>query len=176
MSLINKGRLTTGFNFGPASEDESFVYGAEEPGYNTNAWIAFMRDQGIERVCCLQKERIPDLIRIYTKEFGEDNVKEASIVDYHLATLTTLKHKILPFLQDSYEKKKRVVVHCAGGRGRTGHVLAAWLVFHYGIKPSDAISTVERMGRKPKEAVYSGNASMDELLELLLKCGEVSAH
>jgi protein-tyrosine phosphatase len=161
------------FNFGPASEDEVFVYGAEGPGYNAGKWISFMRGKGIERVCCLQKERIPDLIRIYIKEFGEENVKEASIEDYHLASLTTLKHEILPFLQDSYGKEKRVVVHCAGGRGRTGHVLAAWLVFRYGIRPSDAISTVERMGRKPKEATYYGNATLDELLALISKCGDL---
>jgi protein-tyrosine phosphatase len=165
----------TEFNFGPAFEDEAVVYGAGGPGYNTDKWVSFMKNQMIERVCCLQKERIPDLIRIYIKEFGEDNVREASIEDFHLCSLTILTQKILPFLQDSYEKRKRVVVHCAGGSGRTGHVLAAWLVFRYGFEPSDAISTVERTGRRPREAVFVGNATLYDLLALLSKCGDNGA-
>ena len=173
-SLKDKSWPLSEFNFGPAYEDEAFVYGANGPGYNVSKWISSMKGQGIERVCCLQmpKEITPDCIPIYQKEFGEDNVKEAPIEDFHLSSLTNLKQKILPFLQDSYEKKKLVVVHCLGGNGRTGHVLAAWLVFRYRFEPTNALSTVERMGRNPKEAVLYGTATIDELLELLSKCAE----
>jgi len=47
--------------FAPAAPDEEYVYGACCPGWHSTAeqeegieeWIEFMRDRGIERVCCL---------------------------------------------------------------------------------------------------------------------------
>jgi len=157
------------YSFKPASPEDSIVHGACGPGNETDKWIAYMRSEGVERVCCLQKER-PKLRTIYETEFGKNNVEYVPIKDYHLCALSNLKSGILPFLQDSYATSRRVVVHCAGGRGRTGHVLAAWLVFHAGMTPEEAVATEEQMGRNPREAVDCGNATEAELLDLLLQC------
>ena len=157
------------YNFKSASPEDSIVHGACEPGSQTDEWVAYMRSKRVERVCCLQMER-PNLRTIYETEFGKSNVKNAPIEDYHLCALSSLKNEILPFLKDSYVKSRRVVVHCAGGRGRTGHVLAAWLVFHAGMMPEEALATAEQMGRDPREAVRCGNATEAELLDLLLQC------
>jgi len=157
------------YSFKSASPEDSIVHGACGPGSETDEWIAYMRSEGIERVCCLQKERC-ELKTIYETEFGKDSVKYAPIEDYRLCALSGLKDEILPFLQESYVNSRRVVVHCAGGRGRTGHVLAAWLVFHAGMTPEEALSTAEQMGRNPREAVCCGNATEAELLDLLLQC------
>jgi hypothetical protein len=55
------------FNFSPASVKEEFVYGAQRPGYQSRSsipdtevgqWIAFMRQQGIARVCCLLEDQL----------------------------------------------------------------------------------------------------------------------
>lgn len=40
-----------------------------------------------------------------------------------------LTGKILPFLLEADKQSEKVVVHCSGGVGRTGLVLAAWLVY-----------------------------------------------
>jgi len=157
------------YRFKPASPEDSIVHGACEPGSEIDDWIAYMRSEGVERVCCIQMER-PELSAIYETEFGEDNVRYVPIQDYHLCSLPDLKSRTLPFLQESYVNGRRVVVHCAGGRGRTGHVLAAWLVFHVGTTPEEAITTQEQMGRNPREAVLCGNATEAELLDLLLQC------
>ena len=157
------------YNFGPASIEDSIVYGACGPGNEVEEWISFMQRHGVERVCCLQMER-PELVTIYEKELGKDNVRDAPIQDFHICSLSTLKNTILPFLQDSYVRGKRVVVHCAGGNGRTGHVLAAWLVFHADLVPAQAIITVEQMGRNPREAIRVNNATEAELTDLLLEC------
>ncbi|MGV0024655.1 hypothetical protein [Phormidesmis priestleyi] len=44
------------------------------------------------------------------------------------------------------------MVHCAGGIGRTGQVLAAWLVYGRGLTTRSSIATVKKMGRNPYEA------------------------
>ncbi|MFZ2071680.1 MAG: protein phosphatase [Halobacteriota archaeon] len=171
------------FSFTPASEGEQIVFGAQRPGYNSRPvdpsdiqeWISYMKAQGIERVCCLLpqsqlKYYEVDLLNTYRKEFGQDNVCWAPIEDFRLCKTAILKEQILPFLKDSDIKGKRVVVHCSGGSGRTGHVLAAWLVFKRGFCEQEAVVAVRKMGRNPYEAVNRGNATKEELDELLQQC------
>ena len=62
------------------------------------------------------------------------------------------------------------VIHCWGGNGRTGHVLAAWLVAARGLSPIEAIEAVEATGRLVQESVLAGNATLDELIKLLASC------
>jgi len=171
------------YNFAPASNDEKIVFGAQRPGYNSKSvslsnvqeWISFMKEQRIKRVCCLLPQNQleyyeMDLLDIYWKELGQDNVYWASVEDFHLCDPVTLQKKILPFLEESDAKGERVVVHCSGGSGRTGHVLAAWLVFKRGFSKEEALVAVRDMGRNPYEAVNCGNATIEELYELLQQC------
>ena len=67
------------------------------------------------------------------------------------------------FLSASDEAGEKVVVHCSAGSGRTGHVLAGWLVYGRGYDPEDAIKEIETMGRNPREAG-------EDLLGLLETC------
>jgi protein-tyrosine phosphatase len=155
------------YKFAAADESEIIVFGAAKPGKSeqeVNQWIKFMKEQGIQRVCCLlapvqlapyAKSLGLDLLEIYRKEFGEDKVCWAAIEDFQLADLETLTQKILPFLNDSQQKNEKVVVHCGGGIGRTGHVLAAWLVKSRGMSNKDAIASVKRTGRNPYEAAIA---------------------
>jgi hypothetical protein len=46
-------------------------------------------------------------------------------------------------------------VHCSGGVGRTGHILAAWLVAGRGFTHQEAIATVQKTGRNPYEAIIA---------------------
>lgn len=182
----NKNR----FNFGPASPIEQIVYGAERPGrrcYNSKRvpltevqeWIVFMKKQGIKRICCLlHKNQLKfyddiDLLKLYREEFGQDNICWADIEDYHLCDELKLIKEILPFLKESSKKREKVVVHCSGGIGRTGHVLAAWLVHRHGLSANEALLTVKEMEgiyRNPCEAVESGNTTKEELYALLMAC------
>ncbi|MEH2124556.1 MAG: dual specificity protein phosphatase family protein [Nostoc sp.] len=118
-----------------------------------------MKKQNIQRVCCLlpEKQLAPysNLLGIYQQEFGEQQVCWAPITDFQFANLEMLTQRIIPFLVAADKKSEKVVVHCSGGIGRTGHVLAAWLVSIRGFSNKDALAAVKRTGRNPYEAVIA---------------------
>ncbi|WP_421654434.1 protein-tyrosine phosphatase family protein [Leptothermofonsia sp. ETS-13] len=150
----------TMYKFAAASEHESIVFGACRPGYSNvqiRTWIQFMKTQEMQRICCLLAEdqlaRYPNLLDFYQREFGGENVCWAAIADFEICDPATLQNKILPFLTASDQRQQKTVVHCSGGIGRTGHVLAAWLIFGRGLSRQAAIRAVQQTGRNPYEAV-----------------------
>lgn len=164
---------------GPAAPDEEYVHGACAPGWHSTAdhgtaldeWIADVGSHGIERVCCLLTGRQLDSesanVGRYREAFGPERVCHAPVPDYRLADSSTLEDQILPFLSDAVARESPVVVHCLSGMGRTGQVLAAWLVWDRDYAPERAVETVVRAGRDPREAVERGPATEAELFSLL---------
>ncbi|HEY9641025.1 MAG TPA: dual specificity protein phosphatase family protein [Coleofasciculaceae cyanobacterium] len=152
----------TMYKFAAASESEPIVFGAARPGYSNkkvNEWVEFMQSQEIKRICCLLPEsqlvRYANLLDVYRQTFGVDQVCWAPIEDFYFADPRLLIDQILPFLATANQNNERVVVHCSGGIGRTGHVLAAWLVAGRGLSREAAIAAVKRTGRNPHEAIVA---------------------
>jgi protein-tyrosine phosphatase len=165
------------YKFAAACDNEPIVFGSARPGYSNeqvNQWITFMQDQGIQRVCCLlpqtQLIHYSDLLGTYRQTFGLAQVCWAPIEDFQLADRPTLTQEILPFLETANQQHEKVVVHCAGGIGRTGHILAAWLVHKRGFSNQAAIATVKRTGKNPHEAaiaaLFKGRNPWKTLAEL----------
>jgi protein-tyrosine phosphatase len=150
------------YKFAAASADESIVFGSARPGYTdeqVNQWIEFMLDRDIRRVCCLltkkQLDRYPDLLSSYQQAFGKERVCWAPIEDFSLVTPEIMIDRILPFLAMADKRQEKVVVHCSGGIGRTGQILAAWLVAGRGFDYESVIITVQQTGRNPYEAIIA---------------------
>jgi protein-tyrosine phosphatase len=150
------------YKFSAASINESIVFGAARPGYHSDQvteWLEFMQSQHIQRVCCLLPEsqltRYDHLLDIYRQTFSMPKVCWAPIADFCLVDRKTLFQQILPFLTAADQNNEKVVVHCSGGIGRTGHILAAWLVAGRGFAPVEAIAAVKRTGRNPHEAAIT---------------------
>jgi protein-tyrosine phosphatase len=177
------------YKFSAASDHESIVFGASKPGYSdrqVKQWLDFIQTQHIQRVCCLltqdQLTQYSDLLGTYRKTFGTHQVCWAPIQDFQLAEPKILLEQILPFLRVADDQQEQVVVHCSGGIGRTGQVLAAWLVHARGFSNQCAISTVKRTGRNPHEAaiaaVFKGQnpwkiiAELNTLLEVCRRAGQ----
>ncbi|MDF5730794.1 MAG: dual specificity protein phosphatase family protein [Rhizonema sp. PD38] len=165
------------YKFAAAWEHEPIVFGACRPGYSNQQvsdWVEFMKHQNIKRVCCLLPEKqlalYSNLLGIYQQEFGSQQVCWAPITDFHFSSLETLTKKILPFLVTADKQSEKVVVHCSGGIGRTGHVLAAWLVSIRKFSSQDAITAVKTTGRNPYEAaivsVFRGKNPFQVVKEL----------
>jgi protein-tyrosine phosphatase len=184
------------YNFAPAlpikspelSSQKFIVFGCARPGYSDRAvekWLEFIDRQNIEQICCLltarQLERYnTKLLDRYHRKFGKDRVCWAPIRDFHLCELSMLTGQILPFLATADRASRKVVIHCSGGIGRTGHILAAWLVYKYQYSNREAISTVIKMRRNPYEAalfgVFRGEnivTSIQELNLLLDHCRSI---
>lgn len=168
------------FRFGPARRGEFAVFGAQRPGYDSKVvdrtaareWIEFVQGKGIQRICCLLPPKQlayyrGDLLAEYRAAFGDTNVLHAPIDDFHLCDADVLERQVLPFLADSATRKLPIVVHCSGGSGRTGHVLAAWLVRHRSLDVDTALSEVRSTGRNPREAVDCQHATLAQLRTLL---------
>ncbi|MBW4611233.1 MAG: dual specificity protein phosphatase family protein [Hassallia sp. WJT32-NPBG1] len=150
------------YKFAAAWKSEPIVFGSARPGYSSekvNQWIELMQSQDIKRVCCLlphtQLTRYSDLLEVYRQTFGLDRVYWAPIEDFQFADKKTLIQQILPFLAVANQQSEKVVVHCSGGVGRTGHVLAAWLVSGRGMSNTAAIAAVKRTGKNPYEAAIA---------------------
>ncbi|WP_310426267.1 dual specificity protein phosphatase family protein [Chamaesiphon sp. VAR_48_metabat_135_sub] len=150
------------YKFAAASDNELIVFGSTRPGYSHDRvceWIEFMRGRDIQHVCCLLSEkqlnRYADLLGNYQQAFGIERVCWAPIEDFSLATPEMLVDRILPFLAIADRQNQKVVVHCSGGIGRTGHILAAWLVAGRGFSSKAAIAAVQKTGRNPYEAIIA---------------------
>lgn len=172
------------YNFGPAIDGEEVVYGASRPSHpakqvatgSADEWISFMRSRGIQRVVCLLPpsqlayyEALPGgLLGLYGDVFGPDNVCSVEIEDFHLSSPDKLR-SIMSFLRESDLGAQQVVVHCSGGSGRTGHVLAAWLVYGRGLDPESALAAVQTTSadRNPYEAVGINGVTEADLIALI---------
>jgi protein-tyrosine phosphatase len=168
--------------FGPAFSREETVFGASRPGYpdlsvppvKVDAWMKFMRARDIQRVVCLLPEDqlayYPDqsLLETYGSIFGSDNLHHESIEDCHLPSPEELERVVL-FLQHSDGLAQKTVVHCSGGIGRTGLVIAAWLIHARGFEIEDAIREVRnhKPSRNPLESISTPRITENEIKGLL---------
>jgi protein-tyrosine phosphatase len=165
------------YKFAAAREQENVIFGSAKPRHSEAAvdqWVAFMQNQGIQRVCCLlsssQVADYSDLLMIYRQKFRK--VCWAPIEDFQLVNRDTLIQQILPFLAEAELCQEKTVVHCSGGVGRTGQILAAWLVYKWRLSNREAIAAVKRTGRNPYEAAFlapfRGKSPWKVILELNL--------
>lgn len=97
-------------------------------------WLA--RKQGINSILSLTDEPL-------SKEFLADGMafKHVAIRNHSVPTFPQIK-ECVDYMLSQTAAGKRVLVHCAAGKGRTGTVLAAYLCGRYGVDASKAIRTV----------------------------------
>lgn len=165
--------------FAPAATHEDHVFGACAPGWHSagdhrtavEQWVSFMQDHGIDRVCCLlsipPSEVAETNFTLYAETFGRERVKHVPLADRRLIDADRFRRELLPFLVETVEADERVVVHGLSGLGRTGQVLAAWLVAYHEYRPHEAVDTVMEMGRDPSIVAKMSDATRHELLDEL---------
>lgn len=164
------------FNFSKASPQDDIVYGANAPDAGAHgktstrtgvgdAWYDFMKSQGIQRVVMLiSPEELVDyskrvgfnILKRNIEEFGAENVLWEPVTDFNYLDIGRFKADILPFLEESVKENKKTVVHCHGGIGRTGQVLALWVRYSTGLE-GEAVVDALRAGKAYRNPFEGSN-------------------
>lgn len=103
--------------------------------------LEFLKDNGVESIVSLTE--LP-LHKTLIEEFGFE-YKHIPIPDFSTPTLEQIE-EFVTFVNNLLSSKKKIVVHCEAGIGRTGTMLACYLVSK-GYNAENAISEVRK--RRP---------------------------
>ena len=122
----------------------------------------FLKDNGFEAIVSLSE--LP-LSEVLIEEFGF-TVKHIPVRDFEAPTLEQIEN-FVAFAENARSEGKKLVVHCDAGIGRTGTMLACYLVSK-GYSATDAIEEVRI--RRP------GSLETIEQEEVVLKYEGKSKH
>lgn len=104
----------------------------------SEAEIRWMYAQGIRAIISLTVKRLSSHL------LSELNLEylHSPITDFTAPTLETLKN-VTDFIEEMRNRNKPVVVHCGEGKGRTGTILAAYLI-KKGYTAEEAIKEIRK--------------------------------
>ncbi len=122
----------------------------------------FLKDNGFEAVVSLSEFSLSEVL---IEEFGF-TVKHIPVRDFEAPTLEQIED-FVAFAENARSEGKKLVVHCDAGIGRTGTMLACYLVSK-GYNAADAIEEVR--AKRP------GSLETIEQEEVVLKYEGKSEH
>lgn len=126
--------------------------GRRDRGRNIEEDVKSIVDSGIENIVTLITESelesygVPNLIKTYNE--NGISTKHVSIVDQGIPTIEELD-EIVDWMDAKFKKNEKVLVHCVGGLGRTGTIVAAYLKKYRRYSTEEAINMV-RKSRSPR--------------------------
>ncbi|KAK3875450.1 hypothetical protein Pcinc_019662 [Petrolisthes cinctipes] len=113
------------------------VCGSAWPESGAN--IAFLRSEGVGVIVTLSEERQP-----HPSAKGHLQCHVIPVEEFEDASMEQITH-FISICEKARLEKKAVCVHCRMGRGRTGLMLACYLVKFYNQAPESAITNVRLM-------------------------------
>jgi atypical dual specificity phosphatase len=116
----------------------------------TKSELATVKREGIDAIVSLTgTPLIPSVVNELGFDYLHSHITGApSVIQLH---------DIIQFIEEEYVKSKPVLVHCGEGKGRTGTVLAAYLVYH-GATADEAINRVRNSRPESIQSLEQENA------------------
>lgn len=106
--------------------------------------VRALLDAGVRTVIDLRTPSEPPSIRVLLEKLASDAVwASLPILDGSAPTPAHMQ-TILDVIDASIARERPVYVHCQGGRGRTGTVIACWWIRHGHYDPDAALAELMR--------------------------------
>lgn len=116
----------------------------------------WLREQGIQLLICLTEDPPP---RSWINDSGLFSM-HIPIVDMEAPTQKQIDD-CLAAIDKANAKGLGVGIHCAGGLGRTGTMLACWLIANDGMTGRDALARIRRLRPGSVETDEQSDAIME---------------
>jgi atypical dual specificity phosphatase len=136
--------------------------------YRQFLWIAA---QGIDSIISVREGPLA-LKWFINSTFATNSIGHVhlKVKDYDAPSLEQLSSTI-DFMEKQIDKGKRVLVHCAAGKGRTGTILAAYLLKEENLTAAQAINKIRKL--RPGSVQTKTQENCVEAFERYLKNLEV---
>lgn len=110
--------------------------------YDQLTWLA---SNGIKTLVTVREIPLP---KIWIQKVNSQNYDLENYFlktdDYDAPTIDEI-HKVVDYIENKIEENRPVLVHCAAGKGRTGTILAAFLIKKDGMTPNEAVTKLRLM-------------------------------
>jgi len=112
---------------------------------------AMARPEGLEELQWLRREGIELLISLTEDPLRRDWINEAGLMGMHLPVEDMQPpspeqlEQCLSAVRRAHDKNMGVGIHCGAGLGRTGVVVACYLIANKGLSAKNAIARVRRL-------------------------------